>query len=91
VPPTSRRWTAREDELVRTLSPEEATDQTGRTAGAVYQRRYLLGVARLSRRWTPAEDRLLLRLPPAMAEKYLRRTADGVKARRRTLGLAELP
>src|SRR5205823_1415613 len=89
VRPTPRPWPAREDELVRTLSPREATRQTGRTAPAVYQRRHLLDVSRLGRRWTDAEDRLLARLPPALAVQYLRRTPASLKARCRTLGLAE--
>ena len=38
-------WTAPEDELVRTLPPEEAARRTGRTLSAVYTRRRTLGVA----------------------------------------------
>jgi hypothetical protein len=50
VPPppgaqTRRRWSAREDAVVRQLSPGEAAERTGRTAHAVYHRRRTLGVA----------------------------------------------
>jgi hypothetical protein len=38
------RWTAAEDEWVRTLSPKEAARRTGRPLAAVYQRRYRLRV-----------------------------------------------
>jgi hypothetical protein len=41
---TSRPWSAEEDRLVRTLPPIEAARRTGRTTGAVYSRRWLLGV-----------------------------------------------
>jgi hypothetical protein len=37
-----RRWTAEEDELVRSLSPEEAAARTGRTLLAVKARRRAL-------------------------------------------------
>jgi hypothetical protein len=37
-------WTAAEDELVRTLPPKEAAEQTGRTLSAVYQRRHQLSL-----------------------------------------------
>jgi hypothetical protein len=40
------RWTAEEDRLVRTQSPEEVARQTGRPLRAVYQRRHRLGVSR---------------------------------------------
>ena len=35
------RWTAAEDELVRTLPPAEAARRTGRTIEAVYRRHVL--------------------------------------------------
>jgi hypothetical protein len=38
-------WTPAEDELVRTLPPAEVARRTGRTPGAVYQRRRILGVS----------------------------------------------
>jgi hypothetical protein len=37
-------WTAEEDELVKTLPPEEATKRTGRSLKAVYKRRHRLGM-----------------------------------------------
>jgi hypothetical protein len=40
------RWTTGEDGLVRALPPKEAAERTRRSLPAVYQRRYLLGVAR---------------------------------------------
>jgi hypothetical protein len=40
------RWTAKEDRLVRTLSPKEAARRTGRSVGAVLNRRLRLGVSR---------------------------------------------
>jgi len=39
-----RRWTAEEDELVRTLTPQEAARRTGRTVVAVWLRRAKLRV-----------------------------------------------
>jgi hypothetical protein len=41
-----RSWTAEEDELVRTLTPQEAAKRTGRTVKAVWSRRAKLGVNR---------------------------------------------
>jgi hypothetical protein len=40
----SPRWSADEDDLVYRLSPAEAARRTGRTLGAVYSRRSLLGL-----------------------------------------------
>src|SRR5262249_54957073 len=37
--PAPRRGTARQDELVRTLPPKDAARRTGRSLGAVYDRR----------------------------------------------------
>jgi hypothetical protein len=37
-------WTPNEDELVRTLAPDEAARKTGRSLLAVYKRRFRLGV-----------------------------------------------
>ena len=44
--PTSRGepWTAREDELVRTIPPKGAAKRTGRSLAAVYNRRRVLGL-----------------------------------------------
>jgi hypothetical protein len=39
-------WTPGEDELVRTLPPAEVARRTGRTPGAVYSRRYDLGMTK---------------------------------------------
>jgi hypothetical protein len=36
-------WTGEEDELVRTLLPRQASERTGRSLSAVYQRRRRLG------------------------------------------------
>jgi hypothetical protein len=44
LPP--RRWTTAEDDLVRSLTPEEAAAKTGRSLRAVYARRACLGVAK---------------------------------------------
>jgi hypothetical protein len=41
-----RRWSAAEDELVRTMTPQEAARRTGRTVVAVWSRRAKLGVNR---------------------------------------------
>jgi hypothetical protein len=38
-------WTEEEDDLVYRLPPAEAARQTGRTLGAVYSRRTMLGLA----------------------------------------------
>jgi hypothetical protein len=38
-----RRWTAAEDEWVRTLPPQEVARRTGRSLTAVYNRRSTLG------------------------------------------------
>jgi hypothetical protein len=89
MPITRRRWTAAEDELVRTLLPDEAAARTGRTVAAVHQRRWLLSVADEHRSWTEAEDRLLAKLPTEQAARYLRRSPMAMKLRRRKLGLVE--
>ena len=39
-----RAWTDEEDSLVRDLPPVEAARRTGRTVGAIYQRRWVLGL-----------------------------------------------
>jgi hypothetical protein len=41
-----RHWTRREDGLLRRLPPAEAARRTGRTVGAVYERRRALGLTR---------------------------------------------
>jgi hypothetical protein len=43
-PLAARLWKAREDELVKTLSPAEAARRTGRSLRAVYARRLRLGL-----------------------------------------------
>jgi len=63
-PLAERRWTAQEDEWVRTLRTSEAVERTGCTLGAVQSRRRKLGLrdGRAGRRvsmsapgrWTPA-------------------------------------
>ena len=47
IPPKAvgRLWRPEEDEAVRTLAPAEAAGRTGRTPGAVYNRRRVLGVS----------------------------------------------
>ena len=42
--PGTKLWTAGEDELVRTLPAKEVAARTGRTLGAVYDRRRELGM-----------------------------------------------
>jgi len=42
IPP----WSAKQDDLVRRLSPAEAARRTGRTLCAVYSRRSMLGLKR---------------------------------------------
>jgi hypothetical protein len=42
----TRVWTAEEDDLARTLPPEETPRRTGRRLTAVYDRRRVLGVSR---------------------------------------------
>jgi hypothetical protein len=37
-------WTPEEDKVMRTLPPREASEHTGRTLTAVYQRRQVLGL-----------------------------------------------
>jgi hypothetical protein len=59
VPPRrrGRSWLSEEDELVRTLPPQEAAERTGRTLRAVYERRNVLRMPdgrRAARRWQPA-------------------------------------
>jgi hypothetical protein len=39
-----RQWTAEEDELVRTLHPDEAAKRIGVTANTIFRRRKRLGV-----------------------------------------------
>ena len=45
-PGGQRRWTAGEDELVRTLPAREAAARTGRSLASVYVRRHKLRVGR---------------------------------------------
>jgi hypothetical protein len=42
---TKLSWTAEEDEAVRTLRPAEAAAKTGRSLGAVYNRRWELRIS----------------------------------------------
>jgi hypothetical protein len=48
--PKGRPWTPEEDELARTLPPEEVARRTRRSRTAVYVRRYVLGVSPSRRR-----------------------------------------
>jgi hypothetical protein len=43
-PKAVRPWTPEEDELVRTLPPDEAAERTGRTLIAVWSHRRVLGL-----------------------------------------------
>ncbi|MFW6193460.1 MAG: hypothetical protein ACOC83_08225, partial [Gemmatimonadota bacterium] len=61
--PSPRRWTPREDELVRAHPPREAARRTRRTLKAVHHRRRILGLppfpTAAQRRWTEQALRLL--------------------------------
>ena len=91
MPRPYRRWTAAEDESVRTRPPAEAARQTGRPLAAVYGRRHRLHAATGKRPWTAAEDVALLQFPAGVAARRLGRTLDSVKIRRWRLGLTNLP
>jgi len=94
-----RRWTARDDEWLRTLRPAEVAEKTGRTLNAVWARRRNLGLpdGRAGRimpmsvpgRWTPEEDAAVRQLTPLQAVERLGRTLRAVSARRRRLGVPD--
>jgi hypothetical protein len=88
---TSQRWTPEQDKLVRTLPPQEAARQTGRTMDAVYTRRCWLGVhtarSALLREWTPAEDEMVRTLPAREITQRTGRSLSSVYVRRHRLGL----
>ena len=86
----TRRWSPAEDDLVRTLSPDQVAAATKRTLGAVYRRRGRLGLStpKARRTWTPIEDRLVRTLSPEAASAALGRSLHAVYGRRSGLGLA---
>lgn len=60
--PRRPRWTAEEDDWVRShtdLSPAEVAEALGRTAAAIHNRRRRLGLTRPSVPWAEHEDQLL--------------------------------
>lgn len=86
-----RRWTRAEDRLVRTLRPAEAAARTGRTRGAVLDRRRALGLTTPRPAWTPAEDALVRNLPAAEAAERTGRPVGAVRYRRAALGVTRPP
>jgi hypothetical protein len=82
------RWTAGEDELVRTLPVASVVARTGRSPSSVRSRRHFLGVAApAARPWTAREDDLVRRLPPAEAAARTGRGRAAVQTRRKKLGV----
>ncbi|HJZ90410.1 MAG TPA: hypothetical protein VKE40_06025 [Gemmataceae bacterium] len=82
------RWTAREDQLVRTLPIFRVVARTGRSVVAVRARRQFLGVTRpAARLWTTEEDLLVMRLPTQAAAAKTGRTVSTVSGRRKFLGI----
>jgi len=56
-PKAGRPWTAEEDALLRALPAKEVAARTGRTLGAVYDRRCILGMPDGRRRGARAEEK----------------------------------
>jgi hypothetical protein len=86
-----RRWTAEEDQIVRSNRGKAAARQLpGRTAGAVGARRAELGVGASPNYWTKAEDRRILRtaaLPVKKAiKRFKNRSASAILFRRQRFG-----
>jgi hypothetical protein len=87
-----RPWTPEEDDLVRTLPPQEVAQQTGHTLAAVYKRRHRIGAVtarddQAPRRWTLQEDQLVRTLPVQEAARRTGRSLTAVYIRRHQLGL----
>lgn len=85
----SIRWTAAEDELVRTLPVEDVVRLTGRIEMACRLRRQKLGVAESKPGWSEAADRLIVRMPIEQAAKYLGRSVTAIEMRIHRLGLKQ--
>jgi hypothetical protein len=100
-----RRWTAREDELLRSfvregVDAERAAQLLSRTPEALRRRAHVLDVApprsgrarRGGRQWTQAEDELLAvhrERNPAELAQQLERSSEAVTRRMRALGVRE--
>jgi hypothetical protein len=94
---SGRRWTVKEDEIVRTYPTKAAAYllRHGRTMGAVRDRRRQFGAAMapacwVSRRWTVAEDEILRSNSIGAAIDLLKgtRTEIAVRLRRVAIGAA---
>ncbi len=91
-------WSAAEDELVESLTPEEAAARTGRSLRNVRQRRKTLQRIKRQktpdmpppkyRRWTPEEDEMLrtLSIEEAVARLH-HRSICSIRSRRKALGI----
>src|SRR5262245_523182 len=75
------RWTAKEDQLVRTLPTAAVVARTGRSVSAVRARRQQFGIATV-RHFTPREDRIILRLPTPKAAAKTGRAPTSINNRR---------
>jgi hypothetical protein len=83
-----RRWSPEDDALLGKIRDEELSAQTGRTLGAIKQRRTHRGILLAVRQaplWTPGEDRLLGTARDADIAARLGRTAKSVETRRQLL------
>src|SRR5687768_6757487 len=94
-------WSIAEDDLCRSLPPEEVVKQTGRTLRAVLARRRKLGVrsvykvtpirprkpANKGRKWTPQEDEIVRTYPVEKAAQLVGVSKPSIYARQRLLGV----
>ena len=83
-PKAGQAWTAKEDQLVRTLRPMQVAELTGRSMSSVHSRRAAL---RINRRWTKEQDAIVRAHSPAQAALLTGRTLTAVWTRRNRLGL----
>jgi hypothetical protein len=84
------RWTADDIALLGLLPDEEVAARTGRTAGAVRQKREELGIANpAGNRWRPEGIALLGTLPDAEVAQRLGRPLRSVTQKRCKLGIAK--
>jgi hypothetical protein len=87
-PLTKRNWSAAEDDLLQTVPVKEVARRTGRSQGAVYQRRYVLGLPQFGPyRWTEEEDALLEELSNAEVARQTGRDLKSIYYRRTYLGI----
>jgi hypothetical protein len=82
-------WTPEDVALLGTVPDDEVAQRTGRTAGAVRQKREELGIPNpAGNRWRPEDIALLGTLPDAEVARQLGRAIQSVTQKRIKLGIA---